>query len=233
MKYPTIAVDDVRQVATDLLDEAGVDMSRWVRWVGEGADLDLAPIESTCQLLVTDLEEFRAGGATDKDEFEGRASSPLHQVLSGLPLNVLDDPGFWRYLAVAQLWDVVRWREESAFRKDWVAYRVYIDGRRHAECVPLRMFLRGQIAERAGDYSLASSVPQATDLWRSHIVRVRTSYSPILAQGLLLQMQGDQRMNTDELRAFAKRIQRVSSNVVLHVYDTDDVTQLLTELRDA
>ena len=42
------------------------------------------------------------------------------------------------------------------------------------------MYLRAQIAEIDGDYSLTTAVAQGSDFWRSHILRVSTGASPPL-----------------------------------------------------
>lgn len=232
MKHPSISLDEVRRIAAERLQGSDVDVSGSVKWVGDGASLDLEPIKAAAAQIDGDLDAFVASGNSDKDAFEGAAAVPLYAALAPLSLDVLDDQGFWRYLSMAHLWTLTTWRE-PAFRKEeaeWSKYRVYIDGRRQSECVALRMYLRARIAERDGDFSLATDIPEATDLWRSHIVRVRTSYSPVLAQAIL-EEQRAARMNTEDVRAFAKRIQRVASNVVLHLYEPDEAASLVTELR--
>lgn len=232
MTYPTISLDECKRLAALFLDEQQDDVANSVKWVGHGPEIDVAAIAALAVELRDDLEEFQGGGSKDKDAFEGAAAAKLHAVMARLPLAVLDDPAFWRYVTLTHFWELTRWREPGAFEKEWKHYRPYIDGLKQSECVPLRMFLRGQIGVREGDYELARAVPQATDLWRSHIVRVRTSYSPPLAQGLI-RHQRDDRLNTDDVRELAKRIRRVSSNVVLHLYDDAQVDELLDELRPA
>lgn len=232
MKHPSISVDEVRRIAGERLQEIDFDLSGSVKWVGSGTDLDLEPIKAAVAQIDRDLDAFVVSGQADKDAFEGAAAATLYSALAPLPLDVLDDQGFWRYLSLAHLWEFTTWREPAFGRDepDWAKYRVYIDGRRQSECVPLRMYLRVRIAERDGDFSLATNIAEATDLWRSHIVRIRTSYSPVLAQAILHE-QKTARMNTEDLRAFAKRVQRVASNVVLHLYEPDEAAALVTELK--
>lgn len=231
MKYPVVSLDECERLCARLIGGLDIDVNSAVKWMGASPEIDLEPLKSTASQLHDDLQVFEASEASDKDLFEGQASAKVHAALADLPLAVLDDPGFWRYLSIAHLWGVVFWREQKAFAKDWSKYRVYVDGRLQTECVPLRMFLRGQIAVVDGDYSLASVVPAATDFWRSHIVRVRTSYSPRLAQAFVREQLAD-RMSTDELRAYAKRLQRVASNVVLNTYDDRAAAALLASIRD-
>jgi hypothetical protein len=231
MKYPVISLDECERLCARLVEGLEPDLNNAVKWVGTSPELDLKPISAMSSQLCDDLAAFQASGASDKDAFEGQASGRLHAALASLPFGVLDDPGFWRYLAISHLWPIVVWREPQAFERDWTKYRAYVDGRLPAECVPLRMFLRGQIAVVDGDYGLASAVHAGTDFWRSHIVRVRTSYSPVLAQAFIREQVAD-RMSTDVLRAYAKRLQRVASNVVLHTYDQEAAQTLLHSLHD-
>jgi len=235
MRYPTLTPDEVERLTHELLGEHGheVDATRAVKWVGSGADVDLGPMLAMVQSLRSDLAEFQdSDHAGAKDRFEGRASTLIHAALIDVPIDVLDDPGFWRYVSMVHLWWFAHWREQKTFDGgDYRKIRVYVDGKRHAECIPLRMYLRGRIASDAGDPELASAAAEATDLWRSHIVRVRTSYSPELAAELVRRQADDERrMATDPLRAYAKRINRVASNVALSTYDRAQVEQLLDDL---
>lgn len=232
MSHPVVSLDALDRVGPPLLDGLDVDVNTVVKWVGTPPELDLSAFESLVPILRAELEVFSTSNkASDKDLFEGQASVKLYGALADVPLDVLDDPGFWRYVSLKHLWWLARWREEATFVKgDWEKVRAYVDGKRYSECVALRMFIRGRLVSEAGDPSLATDIPGATDLWRSHIMRVRTSYSPRLVAGLLRQ-QRDARLTTDELRGFARRLNRMASNVVLHTYDATEVESLLEELR--
>ena len=88
-----------------------------------------------------------------------------------------------------------------------------------------------EIGSTDGDYSLVSGVPAATDLWRSHILRVATCTAPPVTRALLREQLHD-RMSTDELREVARRLNRLSTNIVLALYDEADATKLIAELRN-
>ncbi len=232
MRYPTVSLSELEMLSGLLLAGKPIDLPNSVKWTGQGAEIELAEVSATCRQITSDLIDFReSDDARLRDLFEGKSAGPLHATLKDLPLAVLDDPGFWRYVGVAHLWDLIVWRESKTFEKDWAKYRIYIDGRKHAECVPLRMFLRGQISlDSNGGYRASSEVPEGTDLWRSHIVRVRTSYIPPLARGLVDQV-ATHKIATDPLRAYARRINRVRSNVTLQLYTEDEIVKLLDEQR--
>ena len=234
MRYPTLSQESIEPIVTQLLDHEPIDFTAHVKWVGEGAELSLGLLEALGETVRGQIEEFLDEDRPPKgDEYEGQTAPLVHLALRDVPLTILDDPGFWRYVSLVHLWPLIRWREPKPFEKnDVAAYSVYINGRKNAECVPLRMFLRAQIAlEGDDDYSLSSAVPEATDFWRSHIIRVRTGSSPTLAKAFVT-LQRDHRMTTNPLRAYAKKVNRVSSNVLLHLYDEAEATELLTDLYD-
>lgn len=233
MKYPSLTLDQVERLSAELLAGREIDLANEVKWVGSGSELDVDDLEDLEAEVERRLGEFMASGNKDKDSLEAELSGVIHRELQVLPLGVLDDPGFWRYLTVAHLWQFTVWREEKAFGKGWQEHRSYCDGQKSSECVPLRMFIRGQVAERDGDYGLTGAGGEATDFWRSHVVRVRTSYARPIAQALSA-MQGDQatRLTTDPLRELAKRLQRISSNVALLSYDEQAAAGLVQELRE-
>lgn len=232
MKYPTISTQQVQLLCADRLADRPVDLHNAIKWEGTEPELDIDPLATAAQRIEAELVTHNEGpDAKRRDLLEGRASGVLHAALTAVPLEVLDDPGFWRYVGFVHLWELVRWRERKTFdRGDWSEYRKYIDGTRPSECVATRMFLRGRISLIDGDYGLASAVREGTDLWRSHIVRVKTSYSPTLARELVRQVS-EHSVPTDDLREMAKRINRLASNVMVHLYDADVSQAVLDEIR--
>ena len=153
-------------------------------WEGSGPKLNIEPFADTAASLRDALKNFEMSDAkADADMFEGQASPAIHEMLTGLPLAIIDDPGFWRYLSLAHFWWLAQWRHPSAFESnDPALYLRYVDGVLTTECVLSRMYLRAQIAEIDGDYSLTTAVAQGSDFWRSHILRVSTGASPPLSR---------------------------------------------------
>ncbi len=223
---------------TDRVDESVV-------WSGE-VDNDLvnalAEAASKCR---EELEGIgTASAAAEGDAVEGRSAPHLLKALSGVAVPVLDDPGFWRYVSVRHYWPFIWWREgafgraaefdrrraegEPVGEKEVRPsnYLDYVSGKKAAECVPLRMYLRARISRTGEDDSLCTAVPDGTDFWRSHIVRVRTGTAPELARSFV-RLQAEQRMPTDELRSFARRLNRTWANVTLDIYDDPAECDLL------
>jgi hypothetical protein len=215
------------------------------QWQGGSDRLSLAALEELAIGWMSLAARFEkrdpadTGRPRSDDEVEGRAAAELHEALAAVydePL-VLDDPGFWRFLTFRHLWHFARWRERKAYdasqdpeKNKPNNFLKYVDGRDLVECVPSRMFIRARIALHDGSYERSWSVPRATDFWRSHIMRVQVGTAPTLAREMI-DLQVEQPLATADLRVYARRINRMFSNVVLHQYDGDAARALLLELR--
>ena len=207
-------------------------------WVGQGQEVDESAIENAAdkikQLMASNDDRRRRA-----DQVEGEAAKILCRALcptgerdGGVPdVSVLDDPGFWRYLTMKWFWEFVQWREwgEPAKFSEQKHLR-YVDARVSTECVLTRMFLRSMSLGGPEHDELAGCLPNATDFWRSHILRVRTASAPKLTRAMV-EMQREDPLKTDDVREFAKRKNRTWTNVILHLYDYSEAFELLTELR--
>lgn len=215
----------------DLADalSSGAEEPTWeteIDWVGSGQDVELGPLSDVLILMRTEFEQETESGKSPKgEEFEGRFAGPVHHSLRDLPIETLDDPGFWRYLSLRYFWWFIVEREGGAVARGNVM--TYVDG--GLECVPFRMFLRAQSIRDGDDYSLASSIPAAADFWRSHVLRVRTGMTPQLARSFT-RLQVETRMPSTSVRPFAKKINRLWSNIVFDIWSEDDCDKLMREL---
>jgi hypothetical protein len=233
VSHPSLAEDTLFENLAALTSGAVSDLSNHVAWIGDGQPMDISDLDAGVERIREALERRLAASGTpelDDDQFEGAMGAELHQCVAAFDVEVLDDPGFWRYLAAGPLWFFTKWREDPEKRKP-ETYHGYVDGTKNDTCVPLRMFLRAAAVVEDGDYSLASSVEKGTDFWRSHVIRVKTSSKPELARAVATE-QTSHRMTVDPLREYAKRINRRWSNEVLHVLDGDEARTLAVEERD-
>lgn len=234
-KYPIISAGKVTELTVEFLESGSArDVSNETTMSGTGPELELPDLDALALHLEEQLEAFLVSDrANDRDHFEARAAVELHKAVRHLPIHVVDDPGFWRFVAMAHFWWLVRWRESAAFESgDPARYRRYVDATNPSEAVLTRMFLRAAIGlHDVDDYSLVTAVPDATDFWRSHILRVGTSYAPTVARAFVRE-QADRRMTaTDELRPYARRLNRLSTNVLLPYLDDGDAASIIGDLR--
>jgi hypothetical protein len=229
MRYPVLARSKTESLARLLA--RGDHMPNWELerdWVGSGQEVDLSGLDTTMREFreAYDRRESKSPQSTP-EAFEGRYSGAVHMALRDLPIEALDDPGFWRYLSLVDFWWFVAVREAPAIGRGNVM--TYVDGGK--ECVPFRMFLRGQAIRDEDDYHLAGGLPKAADFWRSHILRVKTGTAPPLSRAFV-RLQTDKGMVSDEVRPFARRLNRLWTNVVFHTWTEDECLDLLTGLYD-
>lgn len=237
MRHLVLPQSTAQQACAALLEDEHADVEAFLEWVGTGIELPTQSIEDLAAELREEHDTYLAGPrAKDKDHFEGIVAARLHSVLEELEVDmtVLDEPGFWGYLSVQYFWWFVTWRQWSTFEsRDFGKYRRYVDGTHATECVLLRAYLRGALAHRPNDedpYALAYGIPDSTDFWRSHVLRVQTGSSPEITQAFASE-QMRERMNTDELRTYARRLNRMWTNVVLHTYDETEAAEVVLDLR--
>lgn len=226
MRYPVLTRSRTEALARSLA--AGGPTPNWElerAWVGSGQDVDLADLERALEEMKSQFDQRKRQATAES--FEGRFSGAVHRALRDLPIEALDDPGFWRYLSLANFWWFIAEREAPAIGRGNVM--TYVDGGK--ECVPFRMFLRAQSVRDGDDYELAGILPKSADFWRSHVLRVRTGTAPPLTRSFA-RLQADKRMVSDDLRPFARGINRLWTNVVLHTWDDDECDELLAELYD-
>ena len=232
MKYKSLSESACRELVKDLL--AG--RHSFLQGVDQGTgdrSVDWEEIRSAAEWM---KQQIKAADPKDRDRTEGRLAIGLYRALAHVDPAVLDDDGFWRYLALRHFWDVVRWREPQAFVGPESSEKAikYVDAKKPTESVLTRMYLRAVAVGmngdvRNGDGEAAHALSRATDFWRSHIIRVRTGTAPSLVRAFIGRQQREP-MNTDALREFARAVNRTWTNVLLTEYDEAEAAKLLDEL---
>lgn len=231
MRYKTLTLQDCRRFALERIEGDTPDIGAAAVSAGSGKELDWKRIRR----VSVEICGLRAEVA-NRDQIEGRASILLYDGLSAVGFEALDDPGFWRYLSVGfdDFWDFIVWREHKAFSKR-ESFLKYVNGKQPTECVLSRMYLRilalgGRSDPQERFRELAPALPTATDFWRSHVIRVQTAASPAVVRAFA-RMHQERRLNTDDLREFAKDISKIRSTVVLSIYDDREADAFIRDLR--
>jgi hypothetical protein len=227
MRYPILTKTKTAELAAQMVGGSEPSVEPQTTWVGTGADVDLRPIATVAVEITEDAQKWTD---KDRDRFEGKASAKLYETLSGVPPEVLDNRGFWRYLALRYFWTFIAWREQEAF----VAgnHLKYLDASTNTEAVLPRMYIRAQAVGGSAHADLAAALTNATDFWRSHVLRVRTGSAPALARAFTERQVSD-RLVTNPLREAAKRLNRNWTNVVLNLYDDDEARRVINKIWDA
>lgn len=245
MRYPTLSTKDAHafamQVTTDpKMANSTAAASFCAEYAGSLSTIgsvDLKPIDlSQLEKVAAEAERTArsVGMATattrELERVESEICGLVHEALCTLPIEILDDQRFWRYLAVRYFGEFIVWRESKALANGNISkYFVASTG---VESLPLRLFLRGQaVISPNGTYELTSAVPAGTDFWRSHILRVRTGRAGHLARSFT-ELQSNERLTTKPLRKMAKLINRMWANVLLTEYGVRDSARLIKQLRE-
>jgi len=244
MRYPTLSTNDALAFASRVTKDpnsanAVAAAAFCAEFAGSLTTIvsgDQRPIDLTrLERLAADAEKTTRGpgmataNPRERERVESELCGPVHEALSSFPTEILDDPRFWRYLAVRYFGEFIAWRENKALAEGNIG-KYFVAGT-GVESVPLRLFLRGQsIVAPDGSYELAEAVPAGTDFWRSHVLRVKTGRAINLSRSFA-QMQSKDRLKTKPLRKFARLVNRMWANVVLTEYTPGDSAKLLGQLR--
>ncbi len=239
--YRSITSDQVRDYVARLNAGVADGEANVVAPVGQVrqcvADVDKA-IAQVCQSIEQSVPNQPRG--LDADRLEGQWSLPLYRAFAPLGPRVLNDLGFWRSVACERIPRFVIWRDGS--KKHGASKEGFGSGSSATgfqDCVPYRMFRRGQIAALAKVKSMTPDQIagiEGTDLWRSHVLRIRLGNSPTAAAVFL--KIADERRNgkvslTDLVREAAKLVQRLSSNIMFGYLGESDVEALIKPEFDA
>ena len=230
MRYQTLGEVQLTELAKSFLEKSDLDtgdtnlVDSHHEHGGSGETVDLRPLRDRAKEMRTlhasllDDPEF----AGDLDRIEGRLSPILHQGLADcrVPDEAMESPDFWRYLALRYFWWFIFWRHQTAQSgknqafKEGGKYLRYLDHKKHEISVLARMYIRADLSlDESGSYELAWAGKGATDLWQSHVIPVRTGFSPVLVRALL-RRQAREPLGTEDLRDVVKQIKRSNTNVM-------------------
>lgn len=160
--------------------------------------------------------------------FEAKASEHVHRYFSVLPTQATDDPDFWKYVCVGQFKDFVDWRHGGQDREANLANFGIGAERRN---LFLRMFYRAAISldlTASDPYHLSRLGDE--DLWKSHFGAVRIGNSSEIVKAFLKTVYPKNNkavLKTIEVRALAKNLTRMRSNVILELYDERSAVKLI------
>lgn len=238
MRYPLITYQSTLKIAQARIagggqrDNLETDLVGAVKWYGEGPEMDTEPLEH----VKVDVERLRDAEGLDADQIEGEAAVLVWGAIreAEVPVEALDDPTFWSWLSLASLWNFIVWRQPGAFKATDGSvdkWNQYVDGRLSHECIASRMYLRMAALGGSEHAELASAVPGGTDLWRSHILRVRAGEHPPLVRAIVrLQSDPKKRLMTNPLREFAKELNRTLTNLVPALLEDDEAEEFVREI---
>lgn len=228
MQYPTVSLHSYQRFINEYRQNSPLRDKPEGVLRGQGED----PLNRVRPELLRLIDDWKktikkiGDSSAKKEELEGELSSQLFRVLESLPVTMLTDSDFWRYISSEYFFEFTLWRDgEACALASFGASSSSVN----FDCVPFRMFNRGLIAftitEDINDLEYAH-IP-GTDLWRSHILRVLTSYSASMSQAILDEYkQGN--LPTAVVRDVAKSLRKSRANIVFEVLDLDQSAEILT-----
>ena len=215
--------------------------------LSEGPHFDEAAVVAAASRAESEwAAEVRAREAAGEraDEFllEAFMASRVHRALRDLPTEMLQDFGFWRYLALFPYRSYLQLREGgpsgvAVKPQDYGGRKPKSDeAPQHVDTSPvyqlmLRTFLWGKVAFAEGEspdhYRRATLVNETggavTDVWHSHLVRIQLGQLGEVPHAFLDSICTDPKANTTQpARDVEKRLTRMKHTVLFDVYDLDE-----------
>lgn len=224
----------------ELVDKTDRDLDRLQKAClsasGRGIDCVTASVNEM-KTAISDIR--RANPALEGDAFEAAAAPIVFESLQLLPIQPIVDPGFWRYVALVHLFDVVIWRHAEQGSKTFVPGghpRNFGIGSStdFDRCLPFRVFIRGSVSSRnvqKGGRPLAGLGD--VDKWASHVLRQKYACHVEMVdaqfEGFRLMESHGASKKDQHLRQLPKRLAEVRSNVVLDILDLRECEALVIE----
>jgi len=234
MRYQTLDAGEARRYLSGKREDAEDLREPSVVWRGEGEDeLDISFV-NVLRDQVGLLQAKYGSNRSDKQnsDFESEAAIIVHNLVPNEPI-VLADFGFWSWLAVIHLPDLVEWRysQPDGRKGDLKNYGVGAK----SENFLYRLWVRAEISldEHAADpYHLTRR--GQVDFWRSHLIRQGYASVPSMARALVrfqypTELKGEPRLKIAEIRALAPRMKRLRANLMYEVLDDSACYQLLEQ----
>jgi hypothetical protein len=227
MQYPTVSLHSYQRFINEYRQNSPLRDKPEGVLRGQGEE----PLNRVRAELLRIVDEWKKSikkigdSSAKKEELEAELSSQLFRILESLPVTMLTDSDFWRFLSSEYFFEFTLWRDgESCALASFGASSATVN----FDCVPFRMFNRGLIAFTISEdiNELEYAHIPGTDLWRSHILRVLTSYSSSMSQAILDEYKAGN-LPTAVVRDVAKSLRKSRANVVFEVLEFEEAIEIL------
>ncbi len=226
MRYPTMTAGDANTFLVRRRGGLALEVESLVRAKGVGTELDPAFV-STLRTSIGELRaEWTEGLKNDRERnaFEARAARLVHTLVPA-DTEMLCDPEFWIWLAVAHFSDLVEWRYGNSEGGTKLAN--YGVGAR-TENLLYRLWLRAELVldDTAADrYHLVDA--GQIDFYRSHLFRQGYANARNFARALIRFQYPkadatSPKLKILEIRDLVKRLRRLRSNLFLEILPEED-----------
>jgi hypothetical protein len=254
-KYPIVTRLNAERIA-DLLRAVPVEQRRDLpvpdrEMIQErrGGTFDSKAFEVDCRALETKWISMATDNPDWTVEFlEIQIAGPLFEVIGTLPIDLREDEDFWRYLALFPLRWYLLAREPELQPQDYGGLHGRAssgtgassgDGQSQSNTamssqLMYRTYLIGKAMRdesQTDHYSRRSSIKNGgpvTDIWQSHVVRVRIGRIGKVAHALVDRVAGLAVGQKDFARDLAKKITRLKNNISLDIKDKVETDQIVS-----
>jgi hypothetical protein len=266
MSYPALKIENTQEVAraiAEVIADGGDPLAVMPESEAriefrDGADYDRSGVERTSEDL---RAEFLPGVSSEslvglpqgeRTRLEAKMAGPVNEVLREHEVACLQDPDFWRYLALFPF----RWytlAREPKFEPQAYGGRVPVDSGGEGpnqkfrktdlkKQAIFRTFLWGKSArdesqregsdlvyERANKLSEGVGGPSVIDVWHSHIVRPQIGHLGRIPHAFIDVVSTDPKPDNREARELAKLLTRIKYTVALDELDYERARRLVEE----
>lgn len=183
-------------------------------------EAELETLISKLESLVPVVNQGEKGYDKAKETLDAAAASILFPFFEQLSAATVLDGKFWAYLNF-RLYRLVNWRHPGGklinFGTNFANFQESFLG---------RSYLRGKI----GQTQKLIEVP-GSDLWRSHIIRVKAGNSRDVAQSILSLVK-TKKLTAEKMRPLARRVNAYRSNIVFEVLGKAGATRAIELIWD-
>lgn len=168
------------------VEMAGTDESRIQTRVGDGNydPTAVAQLVSNLQALASEFPANVSAVQDSRNLFDLEAAKQTYEGLRGLPLAVLLDKDFWRYLTLHELFSIVIWRMPYNEKKEEGWRSNFGVGSNWPRCYPYKSFLRGQLIATVQERGYPWVDQSDVDFYDSHLFSSRNGLIPSVASAL-------------------------------------------------
>jgi len=240
-KFPTFASDEAQQFIRELQDRQGgspgqlivVDKSdapiRWQQSRESWDESRLTSYRASVMDLVNGAPAQISQIAGARNAFDLDFADLTYKELKGLPLDLTLSDGFWRYLSVSTLFEVIDWRIPDTGKEGWLSN--FGAGDNWSRCYPYKAFLRGHLkyeVELAG-YPWINH--DDVDFYDSHLFGRRNGRIPSVASALS-QIRSSL-TSSRKLDPYATIAGKYRSSHVTEILNAEEVASAITQLTEA
>ena len=224
MKIPVLSEQEIGEFVSSMIE--GENYEPRVAYLGGEDTLKESDFEELVNSLHKSFSSARKtlGKSQTKrvEQLEVELGAKLRDFFHENNVEIFYEPGFWSYLSF-RCREIILWRlpekNPNGLKTNFV--QKHSPSELRNAFLP-RVLARSLIVE--GEEELEGYIAQ--DFWQSHILRVKTGFSPVLSKQFAKAVLHN-KIGVDLQRSAAKRIRSIRSNVLFEILDEQQARELV------